>query len=103
MEGGQGCTAARRRGWPRAARWWHALRAVRRIEIPMKEIPMNANQIKGEWKVVRGKVAEQWGKLTDNDLEVIAGKRDQLVGLLQKRYGKAQEVIEREVKEFEAR
>lgn len=64
---------------------------------------MNANQIKGEWKMMRGKVAEQWGKLTDDDLEVIAGKRDQLVGLLQKRYGKAQEVIEREVKEFEAR
>jgi uncharacterized protein YjbJ (UPF0337 family) len=69
----------------------------------MKEIPMNANQLKGEWKQIRGKVAEQWGKLTDNDLEVIAGKRDQLVGLLQQRYGKAQEVIEREVKEFEAR
>lgn len=64
---------------------------------------MNENQLKGEWKQIRGKVAEKWGKLTDNDLEVISGKRDQLVGLLQQRYGKAQEVIEREVKEFETR
>lgn len=64
---------------------------------------MNANQLKGDWKQIRGKVAEQWGKLTDNDLAVISGKRDQLVGLLQQRYGKAQEAIEREVKEFEAR
>jgi uncharacterized protein YjbJ (UPF0337 family) len=69
----------------------------------MGEDSMNANQLKGEWKQIRGKVAEQWGKLTDNDLTVIGGKRDQLVGLLQKRYGKAQEAIEREVDEFEAR
>lgn len=64
---------------------------------------MNTNQLKGEWKEMKGKVAVQWGKLTDNDLMVIGGKRDQLVGLLQQRYGKAQDVIEREVKEFEAR
>lgn len=64
---------------------------------------MNTNQLKGEWKQIRGKVAEHWGKLTDNDLAVIGGKRDQLVGLLQKRYGKAQEAIEREVGEFEGR
>lgn len=63
---------------------------------------MNANRLKGEWKQVKGKVAEQWGKLTDDDLAVIGGKRDQLVGFLQQRYGKAQELIEREVDEFEA-
>jgi uncharacterized protein YjbJ (UPF0337 family) len=63
---------------------------------------MNANQLKGEWRQIKGKVAEHWGKLTDNDLAEIAGKRDQLVGMLQKRYGKVQEVVEREVKEFEA-
>ena len=63
---------------------------------------MNANQLKGEWKQIKGKVAEHWGKLTDNDLAEISGKRDQLVGMLQKRYGKVQEVVEREVKEFEA-
>lgn len=64
---------------------------------------MNANQLKGEWKEIKGKVVENWGKLTDDDLAVIAGKRDQLVGVLQKRYGKAQKDIEREVKAFEAR
>jgi uncharacterized protein YjbJ (UPF0337 family) len=64
---------------------------------------MNANQLKGEWKQIRGKVAEQWGKLTDNDLDVIAGKRDHLVGFLQRRYGMAQEEIKREVSEFEDR
>jgi len=64
---------------------------------------MNANQIKGEWKQIRGKVAEQWGKLTNDDLDVIAGKRDQLLGRLQVRYGKTQEAIEKEVKEFEER
>jgi uncharacterized protein YjbJ (UPF0337 family) len=62
---------------------------------------MNENQLKGEWKQVRGKVAEKWGKLTDNDLDVIAGKRDQLMGFLQKRYGKAQAEIEREIDEFD--
>ena len=62
---------------------------------------MNENQIKGEWNVMRGKVAEKWGKLTNDDLEVIKGQRTQLVGLLQQRYGKAQAAVEREVKEFE--
>lgn len=64
---------------------------------------MNANQLKGEWKQLRGKVGEQWGKLTNDDLDVIAGKRDQLVGRLQARYGRAQEAIEKEVAEFESR
>ena len=62
---------------------------------------MNENQLKGEWKQVRGKVAAKWGKLTHDDLDVIAGKRDQLMGFLQKRYGKAQAEMERELKEFE--
>jgi uncharacterized protein YjbJ (UPF0337 family) len=64
---------------------------------------MNANRLQGEWKQIRGRVAEQWGKLTDDDLTVIAGQRDQLVGVLQKRYGKAREDIEREIHDFEAR
>lgn len=60
------------------------------------------NQLKGEWRQLRGKVKEQWGKLTNDDLDVIAGKRDQLIGTLQVRYGKAQDEIERQVKGFEA-
>ena len=57
--------------------------------------------MKGEWKQVRGKVKEQWGKLTDDDLQRIEGKRDQLVGAVQKRYGIAKDEAERQVKKFE--
>jgi uncharacterized protein YjbJ (UPF0337 family) len=64
---------------------------------------MNWDQMQGQWQEFRGKVREQWGKLTDDDLDVIAGKRDQLVGVLQKRYGQAKEEIERQVSEFERR
>lgn len=49
----------------------------------------------------RGKLRERWGKLTDDDLDGIEGKRDQLIGLLQKVYGQAREEIERQVSHFE--
>ncbi len=62
---------------------------------------MNWNQIEGSWKQARGRVREKWGKLTDDDLEYIAGKRDQLVGLLQRKYGEGRDEIERQVAEFE--
>jgi len=57
---------------------------------------MNWDQVKGQWKQVGGKVRSKWGKFTDNDLEVIAGKRDQLVGKLQERYGIAKDRAEKE-------
>ena len=47
---------------------------------------MNWDQIAGNWKQFKGTVKEKWGKLTDDDLEVIEGKKDQLVGRLQERY-----------------
>ncbi len=62
---------------------------------------MNWDTIEGSWKSAKGKVREQWGKLTDDDLDVIAGKRDQLVGTLQKRYGKTKDEIEQEVTAYE--
>ena len=62
---------------------------------------MNWDTIEGGWKTAKGKVREQWGKLTDDDLDVIAGKRDQLVGTLQKRYGKTKDEIEQEVTAYE--
>ena len=64
---------------------------------------MNWDQIKGDWKQVTGKVKVQWGKLTDDDIMQIDGKRDQLVGRVQERYGIAKEAAEKQVKEWESR
>lgn len=64
---------------------------------------MNWDHVEGQWKDMKGKVRERWGKLTDDDLDVVAGKRDQLVGRIQSRYGTAKDQAEREVKEFEER
>jgi uncharacterized protein YjbJ (UPF0337 family) len=48
---------------------------------------MDWNRVEGNWKQMKGKIKEQWGKLTDDDLDMIAGKRDQLEGKIQERYG----------------
>jgi uncharacterized protein YjbJ (UPF0337 family) len=61
---------------------------------------MNWDQVEGKWKQASGHVKEKWGKLTDDDLQVIRGKRDQLVGKIQERYGIAKEEAERQVEEF---
>jgi len=53
------------------------------------------------WKQAAGKVKEKWGKLTDDDVAVIAGKRDQLVGRIRERYGVAKEKAQEEVKAWE--
>jgi uncharacterized protein YjbJ (UPF0337 family) len=62
---------------------------------------MNWDQIAGDWKQFSGKIREKWGKLTDDDFSTIAGKRDQLVGVIQKRYGIAKEEAERQLSDFE--
>lgn len=64
---------------------------------------MNENIAKGNWKQFKGKVKEQWGKLTDDDLDVIDGKRDQLVGKVQERFGVAQDEAEKQVTDWETR
>ena len=64
---------------------------------------MNRDRAEGNWKEFKGKVKEQWGKLTDDDMTVIEGNRDQLAGRLQQRYGIAKEEAERQVKEFRTR
>jgi uncharacterized protein YjbJ (UPF0337 family) len=61
---------------------------------------MNWDQIAGGWKQFTGKVKEKWGKLTDDDLVAVAGKRDQLLGKLRERYGYGKEQAERELDEF---
>ena len=62
---------------------------------------MNWDQISGKWKQAKGQVKQQWGKLTDDELDVIAGQRDQLVGKVQERYGIAKEEAEKQVHDFE--
>jgi uncharacterized protein YjbJ (UPF0337 family) len=63
---------------------------------------MNWDRIEGKWKQSVGKVKEKWGKLTDDDLRVIAGKREQLVGKIQERYGIAKDAAEQQIDEFVA-
>ena len=62
---------------------------------------MNRDAIEGNWKELKGIVKERWGKLTEDDIDKIAGKRDQLVGRLQKAYGYEKEDAEREFAKFE--
>ncbi|WP_162381884.1 CsbD family protein [Citrobacter sp. NCU1] len=64
---------------------------------------MNKDEVSGNWKQFKGKVKEQWGKLTDDDMTVIEGKRDQLVGKVQERYGYARDKAEKEVSDWESR
>jgi uncharacterized protein YjbJ (UPF0337 family) len=58
---------------------------------------MNWDRIEGNWKEFRGKVQQQWGKLTDDDFDLIRGKRTELAGHLQQRYGIARDQAEREI------
>jgi len=66
-----------------------------------KEFRMNKDTIEGNWKQLKGKVKEQWGKLTDDDFDVIAGKRDQLLGRIQERHGISRDEAEQQVKAWE--
>jgi uncharacterized protein YjbJ (UPF0337 family) len=58
---------------------------------------MNWDQVEGKWKEVQGKVQTQWGKLTKDDLDVIRGRRTELEGLLQRRYGYAKDQVKTEI------
>ncbi|AVE79594.1 hypothetical protein AM355_21390 [Klebsiella oxytoca] len=64
---------------------------------------MNKDEIGGNWKQFKGKAKEKWGKLTDDDMTVIEGKRDQLVGRIQERYGYAKDQAEKEVTDWETK
>jgi uncharacterized protein YjbJ (UPF0337 family) len=57
---------------------------------------MNQDVFEGKWKEMRGQVKEWWGKLTDDDLEQVGGKADQMIGLLQQKYGYTKEHAEKE-------
>lgn len=64
---------------------------------------MNWDYIKGNWKEFKGKARQQWGRLTDDELDIIDGKREELIGKIQQKYGIAKDEAEREVSDFEAR
>jgi uncharacterized protein YjbJ (UPF0337 family) len=62
---------------------------------------MNWDQAKGKWKQMKGSVKTKWGKLTDDDLEVIAGQRDVLVGKIQERYGISKDAALEQVEDWD--
>ncbi len=57
---------------------------------------MNWDQIEGKWKQLKGSAKQQWGKLTDDDLDYMRGSRDQFIGRLQERYGMARDQAEKD-------
>ncbi|MCL7465180.1 CsbD family protein [Phaeovulum sp. NW3] len=61
---------------------------------------MNWDRIEGNWKQIKGKAIAKWGALTDDELDQIKGRREELVGLVQERYGRAKDEVEREVDEW---
>ena len=61
---------------------------------------MDWNRVEGNWKQIKGKVKEKWGKLTDDDLTAIAGNRDQLEGKIQERYGIAKDQVRKDVDDW---
>ena len=62
---------------------------------------MNWDRIEGNWKQIKGKVKAKWGELTDDHIDVIAGRRDQLVGQVQEKYGISKDEAERQIRDFE--
>ena len=61
---------------------------------------MNWDQIEGRWREFKGKAQQQWGELTNDDVDVIDGRREQLAGRIQERYGKSREMAEREIDDW---
>lgn len=62
---------------------------------------MNWDTIQGNWKQLTGQAKQQWGKLTDDDLQVVAGHRDELSGKIQERYGIAKDEADKQIKDWE--
>jgi uncharacterized protein YjbJ (UPF0337 family) len=84
-------------------------RSMRRLSKPYffilsaKESQMNWDRIEGNWKQFTGKVKEQWGKLTDDDIDRMSGQREQLVGKIQENYGVARDEAEKQVDDWSRR
>jgi len=72
-------------------------------KVALKEFQMPDglwDEIKGSWKQIKGEAKQQWGMLTDDDLDYAEGEREKLVGRIQQRYGRARQDVEREVDEW---
>jgi len=64
---------------------------------------MNKDIVQGNFKQLKGKIKQQWGKLTDDEIDQLEGHTEILAGKLQERYGLGREEAERQVKEFRTR
>ena len=64
---------------------------------------MNSDIIEGKWKQITGRIKQEWGDLTDNDLTVAEGNRDYLAGKIQERYGCSRDEAQRQIRNFESR
>jgi uncharacterized protein YjbJ (UPF0337 family) len=60
---------------------------------------MTTLEIKGDWNIIKGKLTQKWAKLTDDDLQYVEGKHDELFGRIQKRTGETREAVEKAIKE----
>jgi uncharacterized protein YjbJ (UPF0337 family) len=76
---------------------WVRRRSRTQSTTSFMEINMDWNRVEGSWKQVKGAVKEKWGKLTDDDLDVINGRREQLEGKIQERYGFAKDQVRNDV------
>jgi uncharacterized protein YjbJ (UPF0337 family) len=61
---------------------------------------MNTLKLKGDWNITKGKLKQKWAKLTDDDLQFIEGKHEELLGRIQKRTGETRAVIEKAIEEY---
>ena len=73
------------------------------MDMDKDKLTMNEPWLEGKWKEIKGKLREEWGELTDDDLDRAAGKRDQLIGVIQQRYGKARAEVEEQLAAWERR
>ena len=60
---------------------------------------MNKLEIKGDWNITKGKLKQKWAKLTDDDLTLVEGKHDEILGRIQKRTGETREAVEKAIKD----
>ena len=78
-----------------------AVLAPWRFSIDLKDTQMNWDRIEGNWKQFKGNARQQWGKLTDDRLDVIAGKRDNLAGKIQETYGISKDAAEKQLSDWQ--